>query len=50
MQPEPTPKTDWLRQALRIYDLVDNQVRSLRKRQVIDSFRTGKRKGAYWAY
>lgn len=48
LQPEPTPKTDWLRQALRIYDLVDNQVRSLRKRQVIDSFRTGKRKGAYW--
>ena len=29
-------------------DLVDNQVRSLRKRQVIDSFEAGARKGAYW--
>jgi len=31
-----------------VLDLVDNQVRSLRKRQVIDSFKAGTRKGAYW--
>jgi NTE family protein len=31
-----------------VLDLVDNQVRSLRKRQVIDSFEAGARKGAYW--
>jgi len=48
LQPEPVPKTDWPRHTLRIYDLIDNQVRSLRKRQVIDSFRAGKRNGAYW--
>ena len=42
------PKGDWPRHALRVYDLIDNQVRSLRKRQVVDSLKTGKRKGAYW--
>ena len=30
------------------YDLIDNQVRSLRKRQVVDAFDAGERKGAYW--
>jgi NTE family protein len=45
---EPAPKHDWPRHALRVYDLVDSQVRSLRKRQVVDSLRKGKRKGAYW--
>ena len=28
--------------------LIDNQVRSLRKRQVIDSYKQGVRKGTYW--
>jgi len=48
MRAEPEPKGDWPRHALRVYDLIDNQVRSLRKRQVVDSLKTGKRKGAYW--
>lgn len=48
LQAEPKPGTDWLRHALRVYDLVDNQVRSLRKRQVIQSLKAGIRKGAYW--
>jgi len=48
MRAEPDPSYDWARHALRVYDLVDNQVRSLRKRQVVDSLKTGKRKGAYW--
>ena len=30
------------------YDLIDNQVRSLRKRQVIGSYQAGERKGTYW--
>jgi len=47
-QPEEEPKTDWARHAYRILDLIDNQVRSLRKRQVIDSYKDGVRKGAYW--
>ena len=48
MQPEPQPETDWARHALRVLDIIDNQVRSLRKRQLIDSYRSGGRKGAYW--
>lgn len=46
--PEPEPKQDWLGHMRRVFDLVDNQVRSLRKRQVIDSFKSGARTGAYW--
>jgi NTE family protein len=48
MAPDPEPHTDWVRHALRINDLIDNQVRSLRKRQVIGSFTSGERKGTYW--
>ena len=48
MQPEEEPKSDWARHAFRVLDLVDNQVRSLRKRQVIDSFESRTRKGTYW--
>jgi NTE family protein len=47
--PEPDPHSDWVRQALRINDLIDNQVRDLRQRQLIDSFVAGMRKGTYWA-
>lgn len=42
------PEKDWIRHTLRVFDIVDNQVRSLRKRQVIGSFEMGLRKGAYW--
>lgn len=48
MQPEPDPKHDWIGHSLRVLDLIDNQVRSLRKRQLIDSYVAGQRKGAYW--
>lgn len=47
-QAEDEPKTDWARHSYRIFNLVDNQVRALRKRQVIDSFKSGARQGAYW--
>jgi NTE family protein len=47
-QAEEEPHADWARHAYRVLDLVDNQVRALRKRQVIDSFKSGARKGAYW--
>ena len=46
--PEPNPKNDWIHHSKRILDLIDNQVRSLRKRQLIESFKSGARKGAYW--
>jgi NTE family protein len=48
MQAEAEPERDWARHALRVLDLVDNQVRSLRKRQVIDAYQRGERQGAYW--
>lgn len=48
LQPEEEPRSDWARHAYRVLDLVDNQVRSLRKRQLVDSFKSGVRHGAYW--
>jgi NTE family protein len=48
MRPEPEPAADWAQHSKRILDIIDNQVRSLRKRQLIDSFVTGARDGAYW--
>ena len=47
-QEEEEPETDWPRHSYRVLNLIDNQVRSLRKRQVINSFISGTRKGAYW--
>jgi NTE family protein len=49
LAPEPAPHTDWARQALRVNDLIDNQVRNLRQRQLIDSFTSKERQGTYWA-
>jgi NTE family protein len=49
MAPDPTPHTDWVRQALRVSDMTDNQVRDLRQRQLIGSFTAGERTGTYWA-
>jgi len=43
---DPDPASDWLQQTARVLKLIDNQVRSLRKRQVIESFGVD-RKGMY---
>ena len=48
IQEEEEPETDWPRHSYRVLNLIDNQVRSLRRRQVIDSFKSKTRKGAYW--
>ena len=48
MAAEPSPATDWVRHSLRINALIDNQVRSLRKRQVVGSLERKERNGAYW--
>jgi len=48
MGAEEAPHTDFARHALRVNEIIDNQVRSLRARQVIDSFNSRIRKGAYW--
>lgn len=45
---EPNPKHNWVEHAYRVNNLIDSQVRSLRKRQVIGSFKAGLRKGVYW--
>src|SRR5215203_3101555 len=38
LAPEEEPKSDWAQHSYRVLNLIDNQVRSLRKRQVINSF------------
>lgn len=48
MAAEDAPHSDWARHAIRINEIIDNQVRSLRARQVIDSFSAKVRKGTYW--
>ena len=50
MQAEPDPKRDWGRHAYRVLTIIDNQVRSLRKRQIIAAFKNEKdpHDGAYW--
>ena len=35
---EEDPKRDWLNHTIRVMDLIDNQVRALRKRQIMASF------------
>lgn len=41
------PPTDWGRHTVRVLEVIDNQVRSLRKRQLIAAFRAGTRDGMY---
>ena len=47
--PQPAPRHDWISQTLRVLDIIDNQVRSLRVRQLVESYRSGIRKGTYWS-
>lgn len=47
-QAEEEPETDWPRHSYRVLNLIDNQVRSLRKRWLIDDFKEGRQKGAFW--
>ncbi|WP_339734897.1 patatin-like phospholipase family protein [uncultured Gimesia sp.] len=46
--PDPEPASDWAQHSKRILDIIDNQVRNLRKRQLISSYVTKIRDGAYW--
>lgn len=45
---EENPHQDWARHSLRVLDTVDNQVRSLRKRDLIDSYLRKDHSGTYW--
>jgi NTE family protein len=42
------PGADWMRQFPRILGVIDSQVRALRKRDIINLYKAGTRKGAYW--
>ena len=44
---DPNPPIDWARHMARVLKVIDNQVRALRKRQVIDAFLAHARDGAY---
>lgn len=46
---EADPHRDWVRHTTRVLFTIDNQVRSLRKRQVVESFKAKIRKGSYWS-
>jgi NTE family protein len=48
VEAEPDPAHDWARHAVRVLDVVDNQVRSLRKRQLIEAYNRGDHTGTYW--
>ena len=43
-----TPPGDWARQSMRVLEVVDHQVRNLRKIQVVGSLVRKERLGAYW--
>ncbi len=49
LAPEPKPKTNWASHAIRILAVIDNQVRSLRKRELISAFDSKLRGGAFWS-
>jgi NTE family protein len=46
---EADPQRDWVRHSARILFVIDNQVRSLRKRQIVGAYLAKIRKGAYWS-
>ncbi len=46
--PEEDPHHNWAQHAIRILDIVDNQVRSLRKRHLISDYEAGRHTGTYW--
>ena len=47
MASDPDPEGDWARHTIRVLKVIDNQVRALRKRQVIEGFKRGDRTGLY---
>ena len=47
---EESPASDWARHSIRVLNVIDNQVRSLRKRELIAAFEEDKEHtGAYWS-
>lgn len=48
-EPEPDPHRDPIRHAVRVLFTIDNQVRSLRKRQIVGAYMDKIRSGVYWS-
>lgn len=48
LEAEAAPKRDWALHGIRVLELVDSQVRALRKRQLVDCYRRDIRDGTYW--
>ncbi|MFN9198325.1 MAG: hypothetical protein ACK5WR_09655 [Planctomycetaceae bacterium] len=46
--PEPYPASNWGEHAKRVLDIVDDQVRNLRKRWLMDEFGNKRMVGTYW--
>lgn len=40
---------DWARHSVRVLSVIDGQVRSLRRRQLLDAYERGDRLGAFWS-
>jgi NTE family protein len=45
---EEEPKHDWARHSYRVLNIIDRQVRSLRKRQLMHAIQIKERSGTYW--
>jgi NTE family protein len=48
LKAEPAPRRNWALHGIRVLEIVDSQVRALRKRQLIDCYRRDIRDGTYW--
>lgn len=48
LQPEERPARNWGGHSIRIVNVIDRQVRSLRYRELIEAYKGGVIKGAYW--
>lgn len=49
LKPVVAPRRNWAQHGIRVAEIVDGQVRALRKRQLIDGFERGARTGTYWS-
>ncbi len=45
---EAHPHTTWTKQLMRVLNIVTDQTRALRKRELVDAFQEGKKRGTYW--
>jgi NTE family protein len=49
LEPDPRPSSEWALQSYRVIGIIQQQVRALRSRQLIESFQKGDAKGCLWS-